>query len=120
MNTFIHQGGLSLIEKDGKRLEAFMKPDFSFQYDDIQFHENSQGYVLNDNWLDFTPDQTKELTAYIEAQVENPQGQANFESLQYLAETDWYLTRKFETGTAVPQEVLIKRAEARAAIVSQG
>ena len=35
----------------------------------------------------------------------------------YLAETDWYLTRKFETGVAVPQEILIKRQEAREAIV---
>ncbi len=36
--------------------------------------------------------------------------------LNYLNETDWYVTRKFETGKAIPQEVLIKRQEARAAI----
>jgi DNA primase catalytic subunit len=116
MNTFIHQNGLSLIEKDGKRLEAFMKPDFSFQYDDIQFHENSQGYVLNDNWLDFTPEQVQELTDYINGQEENPQGQINFESMMYLQETDWYITRRSETGAEVPQEVLIKRQEARESI----
>ena len=42
----------------------------------------------------------------------------NHTSRSYLADTDWYLTRKFETGTAVPQEVLIKRQEAREAIVA--
>ena len=41
----------------------------------------------------------------------------NRESQAYLTETDWYLTRKFETGVAVPQEILIKRQEAREAIV---
>jgi len=41
----------------------------------------------------------------------------NAESQAYLTETDWYLTRKFETGVAVPQEILIKRQEAREAIV---
>ena len=44
----------------------------------------------------------------------------NKESLAYLAETDWYVVRKYETGTAIPQEILIKRQEAREAIISEG
>jgi len=32
---------------------------------------------------------------------------------QYLAQTDWYVTRKAETGTAIPDDVLTKRAQAR-------
>jgi len=118
MNTFIHQGGLSLIEKDGKRLEAFMKPEFSFQYDDVQFHETSQGFVLNDNWTDFTAEQAQELTTYIDSQVEDPQGKINFESLNYLAETDWYITRLAESGVAVPADVTTARAAARLAVVT--
>lgn len=35
----------------------------------------------------------------------------------YLAKTDWYVTRKSETGTAIPEEILTKRQAARAAIV---
>ena len=34
----------------------------------------------------------------------------------YLSETDWYVTRKAETGKAVPEDVLTKREAARAAI----
>ena len=32
---------------------------------------------------------------------------------RYLAETDWYVTRKAETGTAIPDDILTKRAQAR-------
>lgn len=32
---------------------------------------------------------------------------------KYLAETDWYVTRKSETGKAIPENVLTKRAQAR-------
>ena len=32
---------------------------------------------------------------------------------QYLAETDWYVTRNAETGKTVPGEILAKRAQAR-------
>ena len=35
------------------------------------------------------------------------------EALAYLASTDWYVTRKAETGVEIPEEVSIKRAEAR-------
>jgi len=36
--------------------------------------------------------------------------------LEYLASTDWYIVRRAETGVEVPQEVLDKRAEARASL----
>lgn len=32
---------------------------------------------------------------------------------KYLAATDWYVTRKFETGKEIPEDILIKRQEAR-------
>ena len=35
----------------------------------------------------------------------------------YLKETDWYVTRKAETGKAIPDDVLAKREAARAAII---
>ena len=34
-------------------------------------------------------------------------------SLKYLVETDWYVSRKAETGVEIPQEILTKRQEAR-------
>ena len=35
------------------------------------------------------------------------------EALAYLASTDWYITRKAETGVEIPEEVSRLRAEAR-------
>lgn len=35
------------------------------------------------------------------------------EALAYLANTDWYVTRKAETGVEIPEEVSRLRAEAR-------
>ena len=35
------------------------------------------------------------------------------EALAYLASTDWYVTRKAETGVEIPEEVSKLRAEAR-------
>ena len=32
---------------------------------------------------------------------------------KYLAETDWYVSRKAETGKAIPDDILTKRAQAR-------
>lgn len=36
------------------------------------------------------------------------------EALNYLASTDWYVTRLLETGVAISEDVSVKRAEARA------
>jgi len=51
---------------------------------------------------------TEEEIAYVNQQA------VNNISMAYLAETDWYVSRKFETGEAIPQDILIKRQEARA------
>lgn len=48
---------------------------------------------------------------------EQIQSEANAEARAYLASTDWYVIRMQETGVAIPQEVLDKRAEARDSIV---
>ena len=37
----------------------------------------------------------------------------NYDARKYLADTDWYVTRKAETGKAIPDDILTKRQEAR-------
>ena len=46
----------------------------------------------------------------------NTQEVTNATSRAYLASTDWYITRKAETGDAVPSEITTLRSAARAAI----
>lgn len=55
-------------------------------------------------------------TDYPEPTAEEQQSMANAEARAYLAKTDWYITRKIETGVEVPEDILTKRAEARAAV----
>ena len=41
----------------------------------------------------------------------------NNESLQYLASTDWYASRKSDTGEAIPDDIAAARATARERII---
>lgn len=52
-----------------------------------------------------------------EPSTPNPQIRINADALAYLASTDWYVIRKQETGTDIPEEILAKRQEARDSIV---
>ena len=49
--------------------------------------------------------------------VANTQAETNATSRAYLASTDWYATRKYETGVAIPADVTTAREAARSAIV---
>lgn len=56
------------------------------------------------------------IAPYVEP-VKTPaqiQYEVQAEARQYLQSTDWYFARLAETGESVPQDVLTKRAEARA------
>ena len=119
MDTFIHHEGLSLIEKDGQRLEAFLKPEFSFQYDAIQFHESTKTFIFEDVETQLSDAQIVELENYIADQAVNPQTQINFDAIEYLASTDWYAIRFAETGVVIPADITIKRDEARASIIRE-
>lgn len=37
----------------------------------------------------------------------------NYRAIRYLADTDWYVTRKAETNKAIPDDIITKRQEAR-------
>ena len=65
----------------------------------------------------------KDVTAY-QAVLSNTtrkdleaQAAVNKTNREYLASTDWYVLRKSDAGTAIPSDILTKRAAARAAIV---
>ena len=64
------------------------------------------GYITA--WEANAPDAVAEPTA---------QEVTNGESMAYLASTDWYASRKADTGEAIPSDIAALRAEARAAIV---
>ena len=74
--------------------------------------ENEIAKTIGKNVLVSTWDDTE----YSQILVNN-QKVANDEHRAYLAKTDWYATRAYETGVAIPEEVAKKRKEARDSIV---
>jgi len=87
-------------------------------------------YFLNDTWcndstvtslptgatlLSDTEWDNRQNTPYVKT-AEDLQRDTNNESLAYLASTDWYASRKSDTGEAIPTDIATARVAAREAI----
>jgi hypothetical protein len=68
-----------------------------------------EGDVIDENYV---VDKTPPAPTAEEIQEDN-QRAVRDAAKKYLADTDWYATRKAETGKAIPEDVLAKRAQAR-------
>ena len=89
----------------------------------MKHYKNKQGQVFgfDDDQLHLVQPDMVEVTDAEFQEFCNPKPtpeqlaeQAKAEALRYLADTDWYVVRLTEAGVAIPEEVRIKRAEARA------
>jgi hypothetical protein len=116
MNTLLYDFNNCHVRKGEQTLSAGIKPVFSFEYQALSYDGITGGFRNENVDTELTTEQIQEIEDYIAAITADPIEQTNMDSQMYLAETDWYVVRKFETGTAIPQEVLIKRQEAREAI----
>ena len=96
-------------------LESNIKPDFSFEYESLMFDFTIDmgKIILHNEIVMLTTEQREEVNNYIDAVEVNAEAQLNLDSRNYLVETDWYITRKAEIGTAIPMDILAKRAEAK-------
>lgn len=81
--------------------------------------ESGQIWGFDDDQLHLVP------IDYVEVPMPQPpepteediQAMKNAEARRYLTETDWYVVRKMETGVEIPEEILVKRQEARQSIM---
>lgn len=85
---------------DEKGIVHYVNPQFEKIFDGLE--EIVSGSI---NPL-FIPPTKEEIEQY-----EINQRKSN--AKKYLAETDWYVTRQAETGNTIPEDILIKRAQAR-------
>jgi hypothetical protein len=75
-----------------------------FAFDDTQLHlATADMREVND----------QELAELLAPTPEQLAEQVKAEARAYLNSTDWYVTRMAETGVAIPEDVLAKRAECR-------
>ena len=109
---------------DGRTVSDSM----AFTLDDIQYPSNwlllsseeersergITGPLPELPWYDqrfyWAPDQPKDHAELVDEYI----GHVKRNAGSMLINTDWYITRQAETGAAVPQEVLDRRAEIRA------
>ena len=76
---------------------------------------------LKSPWIEFIyGEEPKELEdALVKQKKEDDVILGIVEAKDYLASTDWYYARSIETGEEIPEDVVIKRTEAREFIRSQ-
>ena len=117
MNTLVYDFNNCHVRKGEQTLSAGIKPVFSFEYQALSYDGITGGFRNENVDTELTTEQIQEIEDYIAAITADPIEQTNMDSQVYLAETDWYIVRKFETDVAIPQEILDARAAARAAIV---
>lgn len=121
MNTLIYQNNLSIAELDGKRLVTKEKPPLSFQFDELQFHQNNKSYILNEESVALDDNQISEVEGFINSiEIDEQLGEMvsdNLSNYGYLTSTDWYIIRKFETGVEIPSDVIIRRQLARESMI---
>jgi len=116
MNSLIYDFQVCHVRRGEQTLSANIKPEFSFEYEALAYDGVTRQFRSGNEDQELTEEQVQEVEAFITTIESDPVAQTNMESLQYLAETDWYVTRKYETGKAIPQEILTKRQTAREAI----
>ena len=120
--TVVKEDNMILVDGDGRVGEyTFPSNLWAIQWDGSTGHAewtdgpntvieaaDVAGYITA--WEANAPDAVAEPTA---------QEVINAESMAYLASTDWYASRKADTGEAIPSDIAALRAAARAAIIEE-
>jgi len=113
-------GNISIMKADGRHVLAAQRPQFSFQYQALKYLASVQEYMLNGQIIPMTPEQVQEVGAFLANIEPSPELSIkvaeNYRNRKFLADTDWYVIRKMETGVEIPQDITQARATARAAI----
>jgi len=127
-------GGYGTISKDdtGPNVYSFTtKPDLSFDFDTLYYEDFAKRYLVNgadmdesqqDECIQWVDDHADAIAAgpppVIPATATEEELQSG-NALEFLKATDWYMVRNAETGIAIPQGILDKRAEARLRVLDK-
>ena len=121
--TVVKEDNMILVDGDGRVGEyTFPSNLWAIQWDGSTGHAE---WTDGPNTVIEAADVAGYITAWeanapdAEEEVAEPTAQEviNAESMAYLASTDWYASRKADTGEAIPSDIAALRAAAREAIV---
>ena len=109
-----------LKQADGSYLRSNERPPMSFDYEVLTFTNSQKTRFWNNQSINLTEDEIAEVQTYVDSiQADNGLSETMaqiHQSKKILAATDWYVVRKLEIGTEVPEHITNMRATARALI----
>ena len=109
--------------QDGQTLRSASRPPFSFDYEVLTYTpiERSRFWKLERHKL--TEEQEAEVERHIDSitvdtELTTRMAQ-NHQARKILADTDWYVVRKMETGKEIPADIADMRNKARSLVVNE-
>ena len=84
------------------------KEIFGFELD------GSQDHLITKDMKEISLEEIKAIDKAKEDEYKNSVAFKISEAKTYLISTDWYITRFIETGKEIPEDIKLKREEARA------
>lgn len=109
-----------LKQADGSFLRSNERPPMSFDYEVLTFTNSQKTRFWNNQSINLTEDEISEVQTYVDSiQADNGLSETMaqiHQSKKILAATDWYVVRKLEIGTEIPEHITNMRATARALI----
>lgn len=109
-----------LKQADGSYLRSSERPPMSFDYEVLTFTNSQKTRFWNNQSINLTDDEIAEVQAYVDGiQADDSLSETMaqiHQSKKILAATDWYVVRKLEIGTEIPENITLMRTRARQVI----
>ena len=107
----------------GEVLRSNTTPTFSFDYDVLTYTQNERSRFWQLERHKLTEEQEAEVERHISGIVVDTelttQMAQNHQARKILAQTDWYVVRKMETGKEIPDNIISLRMQARSNVVNE-
>ena len=107
----------------GEVLRSNTTPTFSFDYDVLTYTQNERSRFWQLERHKLTEEQEAEVERHISGIVVDTelttQMAQNHQARKILAQTDWYVIRKMETGKEIPDNIISLRMQARSNVVNE-
>ena len=125
MNTLQYDYNICHVRRGEQNLTSGIKPNFSFEYEMLEYDSVGGFYRAYDQFVQLTEAQIIEIEEFIANIEADPVEEAKMVAHMYLAETDWIISKIAERqllGEAINDLMLQysaeiqKREEARAVI----
>ena len=106
----------------GELLRSLTIPSFSFDYDVLTYTQNERSRFWQLERHKLTEEQEAEVERHISGIVVDTEltkrMAQNHQARKILAQTDWYVVRKMETGKEIPDQIIAMRMQARSNVVN--